>query len=240
MEFRHPAFTDLRTPELLEEHARRSKAIIRRIRERREFSQYDTFNKRFKLNLGMQIDYVHEMTGVTRAETQLVYKYMLKISDLWGAFEHLCQTCHEQEVIRTLSQSKTNLYDEAQQRELGFDRAVAAFNQVLQEELYPNKRYKVEMYRVLAYLKNNTKGGTQKEIGRIHESVKAYAPLSFQQVNALAYALRNLYVHKGVAASLGTKSMTFKVLLYSMLYEYLVVCCYRLGVGYCGGCGEEE
>jgi predicted secreted protein len=239
MDFRHSPFIALLTEDYLAEHAKRSKETISRIRTDKSISQYDTFNKRFKLNLGMQIEYEHEMTGVTRAETQLVYKYMLKISDLWGAFEHLYETCDEEGWVKKSFRSSYNLYDEETQDTHGFQQVVTAFNEVLAEEIYPDKAQKRNLHVTMAYLKKHTNKYIGGSLSLAKVPVKENAPLSMEHINALVYGLRNLYIHKGVAASMGLKSIKFRVLLYSMLYEYLVVCCYRLGVAYCKGkCGE--
>ena len=210
---------------------------LRKISEDRTLSNFDSFNKRVQLNLGMEIGYNHGMSSITRAQTQDVYRYMLKISDLWFAFEYICVQANIRGHVKKFEKckSKCDIYPQITITLLQIDEPVKAFNVHLQDAFSVNKMYKVELYRILAYLGNNTNPFLKQEMKNFKTLLKGNTEfnLEFKNINYLLYALRNIYVHKGVSASLGTKSMKFKVMLYSMLYEYLIVVCHQIGYRFC-------
>ena len=237
MKFRNSEFIKIMNDEFINAYSEEVLNTLRKISEDKTLSNFDSFNKRMQLNSGMEIDYNHGMSSVTRAQTQDVYRYMLKISDLWFAFEYICVQANIRGNVKMFEKcrSKCDIYPQTTIASLQINKPVKAFNVHLQEAFSVNKMFKVELYRILAYLGNNTNNFLKQEMKNFKSLLKGNTEfdLEFKNINYLLYALRNIYVHKGVSASLGTKSMKFKNMLYSMLYEYLLVVCHQIGYRFC-------
>ena len=57
-------------------------------------------------------------------------------------------------------------------------------------------------------------------------------PLEFEHLLAIAYGLRNLYVHEGVMAALGTKDYALKRRLYQVVLDNLILSSLVVGSEY--------
>jgi hypothetical protein len=209
-----------------------SKALISRIGQDKKLSQFDTFNKRLKISWGMRIEF-NDNLPIKDEDTRACYMLMLKISDLWFAFEHLVQTSSELIPTDAPSRSSVDLYRDSTLAALGFPDITSHFNRLLYTHVLHKPNYRKEMYRLLAYLKNNTKGGTKNAIADTIARIKEKQELQTKHIFALAYGIRNVYVHKGVAAALGSKNYRLKRVLYSILYDSLILYSLALGDAYC-------
>lgn len=87
---------------------------------------------------------------------------------------------------------------------------------------------------MLPYLKNHSVGaassGTQDLFLQLKKSGKQ--PLNARHIFAVAYALRNLYVHEGIAAAMGSGNYRLKRDFYEVLYDTLVLFSLRFGYEY--------
>ncbi|NJM45275.1 MAG: hypothetical protein HC860_03215 [Alkalinema sp. RU_4_3] len=96
---------------LLVDYNENAKLLIRNIGNDRNLSRFDTFNKRFKISWGMKIEFTDNLR-ITKGDTRACYMMMLKVSDLWFAFEHLLEIASEV-IPRDLSNAaKVNPYSE--------------------------------------------------------------------------------------------------------------------------------
>lgn len=80
---------------------------------------------------------------------------MLKISDLWFAFEHLVDTACRlipKDAVAT-NKSKVDLYQVGTLSLLGFDDITLNCNQLLYQHVLHKDVYRRDIYSVLAYLK---------------------------------------------------------------------------------------
>lgn len=205
--------------------------LIRKISEDKDLSEFDTFNKRLKLNIGMGITYNHELSGIKRIDTKKCYKLMLKITDLWFAFEHLCKVAKD--TFPLSSNQKIAPYDDAFYKRIGMNKITKHFNELLYAEILHKKNWRKEFYLWSYYLQNNVHGGVKSTVGSLKKLVQEKESFQERHIFALAYALRNLYVHKGIAAALGSNDYKFKVKLYSLLYDTLVLYSFYLANEYC-------
>ena len=103
MKFRHQLLRDIIDDKFLEAYEIESKKCLSAIRGNKGLTIFDGFNKRLKLNIGMEIHYNHNMSGIVKDDTQDLYRYMMKISDLWFAYEHLTTCAHLQGLIMKFS-----------------------------------------------------------------------------------------------------------------------------------------
>lgn len=217
---------------LYKNYSTNSKSLISKIKQDKELSQFDRFNRRFKISWGMKIEFTDQLP-ITREDTRACYTLMLKIADLWFAFEHLVDVVSEVIPQDVADPNKMNFYQESTLRALGFQDITSNFNCLLYEHVLHKETSRREVYHILAYLKNNTIRGTKKLISDIILLVKDKKELQPKHIFALAYGIRNIYVHKGVAAALGSSNYHIKRVLYSVLYDALILYSLALGDAYC-------
>lgn len=116
---------------------------------------------------------------------------------------------------------------------LGLDDITLNFNNLLRDRVLHAQTYRREIYMMLAYLKNGTKGGTQQLLIEAMALIKEKRPLKEKHIFALAYGIRNIYLHNGVAAALGHSKYKAKRALYSVLHDSLILYSLTLGDSYC-------
>lgn len=231
MEFFFNSSTALGAP-LYECYAKNALALIRNIERDKSLSHFDQFNKRFKISWGMSIGF-NDNLRITKETTRNCYALMLKLSDLWFAFEHLRDTVKDVLPPDNDTRSKTDFYTDAMLSELGFDPITDHFNQLLWEHVLDSAAWRRGMYPFLAYLSNNTRGKTKDGIAESIKLIKEKQGLAPKHVFSLSYGLRNLYAHEGVAAAFGGKNYKVKECFYMVVYDSLVLYALLLGNAYC-------
>lgn len=115
--------------ELYTRYRESSKHVISRIRHDTGLSRFDSFNKRFKISWGMQVEFTDDLR-ITNEDTRACYRLMLKIANLWFAFEHLAETASQLIPAdkRPSNNSKVDLYLDSTMETLGFDTITSNFN----------------------------------------------------------------------------------------------------------------
>jgi hypothetical protein len=217
---------------LYEGYSVNAKSLISKISQDKGLSDFDRFNKRLKISWGMKIEFTDNLP-ITREDTRACYVLMLKISDLWFAFEHLVNTACEVIPKDAASPNKVDLYQDSTLEAIGFHDITSNFNRLLYEHVLHKKTFRREVYPLLAYLKNNTRSGTRSMISDTILLIRDKKELQAKHIFALAYGIRNIYVHEGVAAALGTSNYQVKRILYSVLYDALILYSLELGDSYC-------
>lgn len=187
----------------------------------------------------MQLEFTDGL-NITKPVTRDCYRLMLKISDLWFAFEHLVKTSCDVIPKKKIklkngkaSESMTDLYDSETINTLGFLPITSHFNQLLKEHVLHKDSWRNEVYIFLGILKKNTLRETQETISDLIDVIRNSRDLEEKHIFALAYGIRNIYVHKGVSAALGGKKYEVKRALYSALYDCLILYSLALGNRYC-------
>lgn len=217
----HTAFRDVSSK--LKAHIRSDKSL----------SRFDQFDTRFIMSWNMQIGF-NDASRVSREDTIACYALMLKISDLWASFEHLQSLLNNVVPKELTANSKVNFYREQTLASLNCSPIVSNFTQLFYDEVFTTKVRMRDMFRMLPYLKNNTKGaassGTHDFISQLKLSGKI--PFNARHIFALAYALRNLYVHDGIAAAMGSGNYKLKRDFYEVLYDTLILFSLRFGYEY--------
>ncbi|WP_430680094.1 hypothetical protein [Leptolyngbya sp. AN10] len=180
----------------------------------------------------MEVKFTDSLS-ITREDTRACYMLMLKISDLWFAFEHLTNTACDVIPKDEDQKSKANFYSRDTLTSLEFDPITSNFNELLKSQVLHRAVWRREIYPFIQYLVNNTKGGTKSLISDALIHIKNLRQLEAKHIFALAYGIRNIYVHEGVAAALGSKNYKVKRAFYLVLYDVLILYSLALGDAYC-------
>lgn len=199
---------------------------------RSELSHFDRFNKRFKISWGMEIKFTDNLP-ITKEDTRACYILMLKISDLWFAFEHLVKTASKIIPKDVNPHTKVDFYREATLSELGFDTITSNFNELMYGNLLHKEVEEREINHIFSYLQNTTKGKTQEMIENTTVLIQQEKELQAKHIFSIADGIRNIYVHEGVAAALGSGNYQIKRIFYSIVYDTLVLYSLALGNSYC-------
>jgi hypothetical protein len=221
---------------LLESYTESSRLLIPKVRQDRDLSKFDRFNKRFKISCGMKIEFTDNLP-ITREDTRTCYMLMLKISDLWFAFEYLRNIALK--IIpsdvdpKSNPPSKVDFYKEATLEELGFSPITSNFNQLMYSKVLHREVWICEVNHSLKYL---SKGARKKQKELIEDAIlliEDKQSLQPKHLYSIAYGIRNAYVHEGVAAALGSGKYHIKKALYSIVYDALVLYSLALADVYC-------
>lgn len=217
---------------LYDRYSENTKRLIPMIRQDRNISSFDSFNKRLKMSWGMKVEFSDNLS-ITREDTRACYTLMLKISDLWFAFEHLVKTASDVISKDEDRNSKVNFYTKDTLESIGFDPITLNFNQLLKTQVLHRAVWRRETYPFIQYLVRDTEGGTKKLIADALLHIQESRELQAKHIFALAYGIRNVYVHKGVAAALGSKNYKVKRAFYLVMYDTLILYSLALGNTYC-------
>ena len=76
------------TENLYPEYSTNAKQLLRQLVTDTTISRFDAFNKRFKISWGLQVEFTDDL-NIKSETVRDCYRLMLKIADLWFAFEHL-------------------------------------------------------------------------------------------------------------------------------------------------------
>ncbi len=203
-------------------------------RHDKNLQYFNSFNKRLQISWGMRIEFTDDLR-ITSEEIRACYRLMLKISDLWSAFEHLVKVASkliakDKEPGNT---SKVDLYQDSTMRTLGFNAITLNVNELWRDRVIHVPTYRHEIHMMLAYLENGTKGQTKKLLVEVRQLIKKKQPLREKHIFALAYGIRNIYLHDGVAAALGHPKYQAKRALFKLLHDSLILYSLALGDSYC-------
>jgi hypothetical protein len=211
------------------DYKQQSKAVLSLIKHDRKLSRFDAFNKRLKISCGLNISFSDDL-GIVRDDTRSCYALMYRISDIWYAFEHLLSVADTE--ISRLSKSKTVLYPPDVLIATGLVEVERIFGQLIDENVTREPSWRRELYPMLAYFINNTNGGTRKALEECSARVKAKERFRLQELLAISYGLRNLYVHEGVMAAMGGRDYALKRRLYEVVLDCLTLAAFTLGSAY--------
>ena len=213
---------------LYELYSKNALILIRNIKQDKSISNFERFNKRLKISWGLRIEFTDNL-AITQATTRNCYALMLKLSDLWFAFEHLGNAVTDIFPKDKDPKSKVDFYTDDTLSILKFDKITKNFNSLLWEHVLHRSPWRRDMYPYFSYLKNNTKGGVAARISETIDYIKKKQELSERHLFSLAYGIRNLYIHVGVSAALGGRNYEVKEYFYMVLYDTLILFSLQLG-----------
>lgn len=215
-----------------EEYKKYSKLLIQKIDEdKANISEFDTFNRRFKISRNITIRFNDELK-ITREDTRKCYELMLKLSDLWFAYEHLLHVCEQIIPPPQPNSNKCNKYPEEKYRLWGINDLIELGNSLFWQSLFHTSANRKWFYPYLGIMKKNTRSGTKNLLQEVHEAVKDKNKMEVRHFLVLVYGIRNIYVHQGMNATMGSEKYHLKRLLFEALHDILSLLCIQLGTVY--------
>lgn len=185
--------------------------------ELKELSEYELpktlclFDIRFRLALSLQIGFDNTISYTKTKKTRKTYNLILKLNNIWFAYEGLYKLCYEMSYLKS-SSTKSDPFTKEKVTELLLDELVNNFGKYLNDNIYGNTRLRNDFINYLDYLKCNSKGKTQM---RLLESFSIKVSNNkfpkFNHILSLIYGIRNMYVHNTDTAKSGVNQYKTKI-----------------------------
>lgn len=181
------------------------------------------FDIRLRLALSLQIGFDNSISYTNTDTIRKIYRLILKLNDLWFAYEGLYKLCTENSYLKSNS-TKSDPFTDQKIADLLLDDKVLNFGQYLHDNTYLNTMIKNDFVRYLQYLKDNSTGATQL---RLLESFRLKANNNerpkFNEILSLIYSMRNMYVHNTDTAKSGVNIFNTKILSLKNCSDFLIL-----------------
>lgn len=169
------------------------------------------FDIRLRLALSLQIGFDNSISYTKTETTRKTYNLILRLNDLWFAYEGLYKLCSENSYLKS-SSTKSDPFTVEKITELLLDEKVTNFGEYLNENIYQNTRIKNDFINYLQYLIDNSTGTTQLRLLNSfkNKSTNDERP-KFNEILSLIYGMRNMYVHNTDTAKSGVNQYKTKI-----------------------------
>jgi hypothetical protein len=169
------------------------------------------FDIRFRLALSLQIGFDNTISYTKTETTRKTYNLILRLNDIWFAYEGLYQLCSENLNLKS-NPTKSDPFTVEKVNEFMLADKVEKFGNYLNTEIYKNTRLKNDFVNYLRFLKDNSTGRTQP---RLLESFRQKANNNrlpkFNEILSVIYGMRNMYVHNTDTAKSGVNQYKTKI-----------------------------
>ena len=187
------------------------------------------FDIRFRLALSLQIGFDSNISYTKTETTKKTYHLILKLNDLWFAYEGLYKLCSEISYLKS-NPTKSDPFTSIKVSEILLDEKVDNFGNCLNDSIYKSN-LKNDFMSYLQYLKDNSKGRTQP---RLLESFKIKVNNNrlpkFNEILSLIYGIRNMYVHNTDTAKSGVDKYKTKIEALKNCNDFLTLSVLRIAI----------
>lgn len=181
------------------------------------------FDIRFRLALSLQVSFDSQISYTKTESTRRTYALILKLNDLWFAYEGLFQICKDQNWLKTNATKATPFTLEMIQN-LGLDDWSQAFAKKWQQAMLQNTRFHKDCMGYIDYLQTTASGKTQQRLlAQLLSQIQQPDIVEFNTQLALIYAIRNMYVHNTDTAKSGVKQYKTKIEILRMSNDFLTL-----------------
>lgn len=172
---------------------------------------------RLRLALSLQIGFDNTISYTKTKTTRKIYSLILKLNDVWFAYEGLYKICLEKNYLRR-NHTKSDPFTSEKVTELLLDDIVGRFGTYLKRNLNENTRLRNDFTNYLTYLKIHSEGKTQPRLLEgFKKKIEDDQLPEFNQILSLIYGIRNMYVHNTDTAKSGVRQYKTKI-------EFLKIC----------------
>lgn len=181
------------------------------------------FDIRFRLALSLQIGFDTTISYTRTETTRKTYSLIIRLNDLWFAFEGLYKLCSEMSYLK-VNPTKSDPFTIERVTALNLDDKVTFFGNYLAEKIFQNPRIKDDFINYLLYLQNNSVGITQQRLlNSFNLKVQNNEYPKFNEILSLIYGIRNMYVHNTDIAKSGVSMYKTKIISLKNCNDYLTL-----------------
>ncbi len=188
------------------------------------------FDIRFRLALSLQISFDNSISYTKTETTRKTYRLILKLNDLWFAYEGLYKLLQEGNYLRS-NPTKSDPFTQERIEEFELDECIDFFNDYLDAHFYTNPRRKNDTESYIQHLIDHSTGRTQPLLlENLKNNIQQEFEAPFNQILALIYAIRNMYVHNADSARTGVKQYQTKIELLKNCIDFLIISILKISV----------
>ena len=188
------------------------------------------FDIRLRLALSLQVGFDSSISYTSTETTRKTYSLILKLNDLWFAFEGLYTLCSENSYLKSNS-TKSDPFTDQKTTDLMLDDKVLKFGEYLHANTYVNTKIKNDFVSYLQYLKANSTGTTQlRLLESFRQKAISDAYPKFNEILSLIYGMRNMYVHSTDTAKSGVNNYKTKILSLKNCSDFLILVCMSISI----------
>ena len=188
------------------------------------------FDIRFRLALSLQISFNQTISYTNTETTRKTYKLILKLNDLWFAYEGLYKLCAEDAFLKS-NPTRSDPFTTEKVTSLSLEDRVTNFGEYLNQNIYSNVRLKNDFINYLQYLVDNSSGKTQPRLlGKFKNKANTNVFPTFNQILSLIYGIRNMYVHNADTAKSGVNQYRTKIEALKNCNDFLTLSILRISI----------
>lgn len=184
------------------------------------------FDIRLSLALSSKISFDSNFRYTKTEKSRDVSRLTLMLSNQWFCFEALLDVCKEHGYL-TNSRSKTTSISletlELLSQEFQFERAIDSFWDINSDLIRSNSKFRPDLQKFVAYLSEKASKGQKKSLLHVHNKFTNIDDFEVHDILALAYAIRNQYVHAGDTPKSGVNFYTTKIAVLKNTHDFLVL-----------------
>jgi len=160
--------------------------------------------------------------------TKSCYIRLVKISDLWFAYESLLNIAYEQSFFADKTAKTNAIKDKEASEVFALDDLIHNCNNVLNNQCLndADKNKKIQDY--LTVLIQSTSSNQTATLTKALASVRSKKDLGIQELIGLIYEIRNLFVTKGDTSVAKIKNLDLAKSMFEILYDFLLLTCIKV------------
>lgn len=180
------------------------------------------FRVRLKLAIGIIVDFDLAYAMVKNGPTKDTYIHLLKGNEAWYSFEAMKVFCDSFR-WNSSGSNKYQLLTSPELNTIDINNALIATNTQIQLNIYSKPQIKEDVRKYVGFLGRHSEGGLLTRLAITENKIDLAQPLDSIDLLALAYSIRNSYVHQGVSALSGIEKYKNKILLLKVLFDFLII-----------------
>jgi hypothetical protein len=152
---------------------------------------------------------------------------IIKLNDLWFVYEGLYKICQEYKLLK-VNATKYDPFTDAVLEDLGLDDIITNHNKFFKENIIEIPLRKLDCLQYFKYIHDNSTAKSIrllifKLMSELSDVERPSSSPSFNQIFAIIYGIRNMYVHATDTAKAGVKHFKTKILLLSNLNDMMTL-----------------
>lgn len=184
------------------------------------------FDIRLNLALSSNITFDKDFRYTKTDKSREVSKLTLMLTNQWFCFEALLSVCKSHGLSKNTQNKTAALTEETislLESEYEFNRAIDSFWDFNTNLINSNGLYRYDLQDFVAYLNEEASRGQKRSLLHVHNKFTNNDQFSIENILALAYAVRNQYVHAGDTPKSGVKYYTTKIAVLKNTHDFLVL-----------------
>jgi hypothetical protein len=180
------------------------------------------FRVRLRLAIGLEIGFNLKYAMVKNEPTRQTYVHISKCNEAWFSFESMKGFCDS--FNWSLSTQPTyELFSSPGMIGVDLNDVLLLTNNQIQANIYSNPKIQMDVKKYVGFLKDSSKPGLKAKLRITEGKIDHNQAMETGDLLALAYSIRNTYVHQGVSALSGIEKYKNKILLLKILFDFLIL-----------------